>query len=258
MSERSPTAVRLFWTFVIGGSASLKWGTPAALATGAALLAILVHRIDRPRRFRRRVRQIARAHGQMLALRRRQERFVDAYGNTIEDGWLRERDYFIERTILPQVDAWVYAEEAQTHWETMSDIVERAACRVRLPPETSAPENGIAYERYCAELLDRAGWRAHATSASGDQGADVVAERAGIRLVLQCKRYGKPVGNAAVQEIAAAAHYWTADMSAVVSNAGFTPSARKLARATGVHLLHHDELADLRPMRIAGRLSAPA
>lgn len=257
MTERSPTAVRLFWTFVIGGAMSLKLGAPAAIATGTIMFAILWYRLDRPRRFRSRVRRIARRHGRMLALRRRQERFVDAYGNTIEDGWLRERAYFVERTILPQLDAAGFAEEADAQWETMSLIVERVARSIRLAPETSAPEDGIAYERHCAELLGRAGWRAHTTSASGDQGADVVAERAGIRFVLQCKRYGKPVGNAAVQEISAAARYWSADMSAVVSNAGFTPAARKLAAATGVQLLHHDDLAELRPVRPAGRLPAP-
>jgi restriction system protein len=55
------------------------------------------------------------------------------------------------------------------------------------------------------------------------------------------------VGNGAVQEIAAAMRYWSGDMAAVVSNAGFTPAARKLAAATGVLLLHHDGLAELQP-----------
>ena len=75
-----------------------------------------------------------------------------------------------------------------------------------------------------------------------------MAERDGIRLVVQCKRYGKPVGNAAVQEVAAAARYWDADRAAVVSNAGFTAAARKLAGATNVLLLHHDDLSDLDPV----------
>ena len=91
--------------------------------------------------------------------------------------------------------------------------------------------------------------------ASGDQGADIVAEQAGIRLVVQCKRYGRPVGNGAVQEIAAAMRYWSADRAAVVSNAGFTPAARKLAAATGVLLLHHDALAEMQP---APPLAPPA
>ncbi len=78
-----------------------------------------------------------------------------------------------------------------------------------------------------------------------------MAVRAGFRLVVQCKRLSKPVGNAAVQEVAAALRYWSGDRAAVVSNAGFTPAARRLAQATGVLLLHHDALDDLDPAEAA-------
>lgn len=256
MSGRSPTAVRLFWTLVVGSSAGFWYGAPAFAATGAACLAILIHRLDRPRRFRALVRRISRHHAETLALRRRQERFIDAYGNTIEDGWLRERDYFVARTVMPRIEAR-FADYAETRFDEMTEIVERVARRYPLPEADESPEDGIAYERFCAELLQQAGWRARPTQASGDQGCDVIAERDGVRLVVQCKRYGRPVGNAAVQEAAAAALHWSADMAAVVSNAGFTPAARKLAGTTGVRLLHHDALADLEPAREVGRRLVP-
>jgi restriction system protein len=253
MSGRSSLVARLFWTVVAGGAAALWFGQPALIATGAVLALILLHRIDRPRRFRRLVRRLAQRHARTLALRRRQECFVDAYGNLISDGWLRERAYFAERTILPHLAERGHAEDAERRWEEILSLVERVAASVRLPDETETPEDGVAYERYCAERLRAAGWDARATQASGDQGADVIAECGGIRLVIQCKRYGKPVGNAAVQEVAAAARYWSGDMAAVVSNAGFTPAARKLSAATGVLLLHHDDLAVLRPVRASVR-----
>ncbi|MCJ2088697.1 restriction endonuclease [Methylobacterium sp. E-005] len=239
----SPVA-RLFWTAVISGPFALWYGPPALGATGVALLCVWLRHLGRPRRFRARVRRIARAHGETLALRRRQESFRDAYGNWIEDGWLRERDYFLDRTVLPQInprDADLFATER----DRMLAIVEAEASAVDLPEEEDAPEDGLDYERYCAERLARAGWRAHRTPASGDQGADIVADRDGLRLVVQCKRLTKPVGNAAVQEAAAAQRYWAGDRAAVVSNAGFTPAARRLAAATGVLLLHHDGLEAL-------------
>ncbi len=102
----------------------------------------------------------------------------------------------------------------------MLAIVEAEAAAVALPEEDEAPGDGIDYERYCAERLARAGWRAHRTPPSGDQGADIVAVRDGLRLIVQCKRLAKPVGNAAVQEAAAALRYWAGDRAAVVSNAG--------------------------------------
>ncbi|UMY17483.1 restriction endonuclease [Methylobacterium organophilum] len=247
MSNGSVTARRLFWTLVIGGGAAFWYGRPALLATAAAMVAIALHRLDRPRRFRACIRRIARQHAATLALRRRQERYVDAYGNLIEDGWLRERDYFAERTLVPALEERGYAALIDRNWDRLLDTIERVAAGHPLPEEEDLPEDGIDYERFCIARLVRAGWSAHPTPASGDQGADIVAERDGLRLVVQCKRYGRAVGNAAVQEVAAAARYWSADAAAVVSNAGFTPAARRLAAATGVKLLHHDDLGDLAP-----------
>ena len=260
MSGRSPTATRLFWTIVVGSGAGLVYGRAAFASTAAACLAVLLHRLDRPRRFRSLVRRVARHHAPILALRRHQERFLDAYGNTIEDGWLRERAYFIERTVLPLAEERGFGQEAEARFDEMVEIVERIASGQPLPETIETPEDGIAYERFCADLLEEAGWQARPTGASGDQGCDVIAERSGVRLVVQCKRYGRPVGNAAVQEVAAAALHWSGDMAAVVATAGFTPAARKLATTTGVLLLHHDDLLDLAPVRGGGRrrIAAPA
>lgn len=242
---RPPSLVaRLFWTGVTGSALAFWYGPPAFAGTGLALTAVLVRHLDRPRRLRRRVRRIARRHGETLALRRRQERFEDAYGTLIEDGWQKECAYFLDRTVLPQLGA---RDADLFEWERprLLAVIEAAAAEIDLPDEDEAPEDGIAYERFCAERLARAGWRTHRTPASGDQGADVVADRDGYRLVVQCKRLGRPVGNAAVQEAAAALRYWEGDRAAVVSNAGFTPAARRLAAATGVILLHHDALEAL-------------
>ncbi|MGU3360653.1 restriction endonuclease [Methylobacterium sp. M6A4_1b] len=256
MSGRSRLVARLFWTSVIGGGCALWLGQPGAVGTGLALAGVLLHHLDRPRRLRRLIRRIARPHAATLALRRRQECFVDAYGNLISDGWERERAYFAERTVLPKLEARGHGDAVDGAWNDILAIIERVADGVPVPDESEAPTEGVAYERYCAERLRDGGWQARATQASGDQGADIVAERSGIRLVVQCKRYGRPVGNGAVQEVAAAMRYWSGDMAAVVSNAGFTPAARKLAAATGVLLLHHDALADLQPATSATPASA--
>jgi restriction system protein len=94
-----------------------------------------------------------------------------------------------------------------------------------------------------SEALRRAGWDARLTTITGDQGTDIIAERDGKRVVVQCKFYSKPVGNKAVQEVAAAKQHERADQAVVVSNAAYTKAARQLAGTTGVFLLHHDDLA---------------
>jgi hypothetical protein len=63
--------------------------------------------------------------------------------------------------------------------------------------------------------------------------------------VLQCKLYSKPVGNNAVQEIAAGRVHRQAHFGAVVTDNTFTPSARELAASNGVHLLHYTDLTRL-------------
>ncbi|GJD76873.1 restriction endonuclease [Methylobacterium gregans] len=244
MPGQPSLVARLFWTSVAGLGLGLVYGPPALAATVAGLGLVVLRHLGRPGRFRSRVRRIARRHAETLALRRRQECFVDAYGNEIRDGWLRECDYFLDRTVMPQLEARFPDYVATRRAEALA-IVEAVAEAADVPEEDGPPEDGIGYELFCLGRLKAAGWRAHPTPASGDQGADIVATRGRTRLVVQCKRYGKPVGNAAVQEAAAARRYWEAQAAAVVSNAGFTPAARKLAAATGVALLHHDALGTL-------------
>lgn len=109
----------------------------------------------------------------------------------------------------------------------------------------------VEYEQYCADLLNLAGWSTQLTAASGDQGADVICSADGFRLVVQCKLYGSPVGNSAVQEVIAAKQFEYADAAAVVSNAPFTRSAKELANVAKVLLLHHDVLHSLSPKALA-------
>jgi restriction system protein len=100
----------------------------------------------------------------------------------------------------------------------------------------------LDYERHCALQLEKAGWTTRLTAATGDQGADVIAHRAGKILVVQCKLYSSPVGNDAVQQVIAAQRFQSADVAAVVSNQPYTKSARELANVSGIHLLHHEQL----------------
>ncbi|MXV43628.1 hypothetical protein GS501_00855 [Saccharibacter sp. 17.LH.SD] len=103
----------------------------------------------------------------------------------------------------------------------------------------------LDYERFCTHLLQQAGWKAHLTPNGSDQGADIIATRRSVRLVVQCKLYNRPVGNRAVQEIFTACQHQRGNLAAVVSNAGYTRHARQLAESTGVYLLHHRQLEEL-------------
>ena len=102
------------------------------------------------------------------------------------------------------------------------------------------------YEHYCANQFLKCGWdEANATSGSSDQGVDVIAKKGNDYLVGQCKKYQKPVGNSAVQEVVAGMGYYGANIGVVISNAGFTNSAKKLAEANDIKLIHHSEIKNL-------------
>ena len=111
--------------------------------------------------------------------------------------------------------------------------------------EYSENMDPFEYEHYCAELFNRNGWIAKATQGSSDQGVDVVASKGKVVLIAQCKKYAKPVGNKAVQEVVAGIKYYNANKAVVIATNGFTKSAEKLAKSNKIVLIHHTEIEDL-------------
>lgn len=200
-----------------------------------------------------------------LVIKRKQLICNDEYGDLVVEDWLKEvkkftvkrrekiHDYLINETPQVLVDAlietknwgyYTYSEDflVDEIWDTVEDVVAFADCDEMYDDESETITDPYEYERFIARKLCELGWDAYSTTGSGDQGADVVAEKFGIKFVIQCKLYGKPVGNKAVQEVSSARDYYDADGSAVVTNQGYTKSARQLAESQSVWLLHDSEL----------------
>jgi restriction system protein len=146
-------------------------------------------------------------------------------------GYKEEYDALVDRSLprifdsfRKKIDKWIKSEKKNLH--------------------TAYDESfsGFEYEHFCAQLLVKSGWQAEVTSKSGDQGVDILASKSNTTIVFQCKKYTPPVGNKAVQEAVAGMGYMNADGACVVTNSTFTRSAKELANANGVKLLHHDEL----------------
>lgn len=102
----------------------------------------------------------------------------------------------------------------------------------------NAPVDGWEYEYYCADYLRQHGFfNVQVTPASGDFGADIVAyDGNGDMWVFQCKRYEKPVGNTAVQEVNTAKKHYGAKKGAVMTNTVLTEKARQLAWENDIEL----------------------
>lgn len=111
---------------------------------------------------------------------------------------------------------------------------------------TSFPQGGLEFEFWVAESLQKFGWETKLTTGSGDQGVDIIASRDGVKLAIQCKRYQGKIGNKAVQEIVAGSKYHDARFALVITNSEYTSSAKSLAKVHGVHLLHVNDIPNIK------------
>lgn len=101
---------------------------------------------------------------------------------------------------------------------------------------------GLQFEAFLETLFTKMGYHSIKTKASGDQGADLVLEKAGKTLVVQAKRYTGSVGNDAVQQVVAAKAYYNAHEGAVITNSVYTKSAKELAAANDIKLWDRSDL----------------
>ena len=116
----------------------------------------------------------------------------------------------------------------------------------RRRPEDYDLMEGHEFEYYCAELLERNGFReVKVTKGSGDYGIDILAEKDGVTYAIQCKCYGTPVGVKAVQEAYAGRDYYDRMVGAVLTNQYFTQPAAEAARKLKIRLWDRGYLEEM-------------
>ncbi len=221
----------------------------AVIGLGAAIVAVVV---VLPARRRRSLMEKANAtierNADRLARRRAQLVRRDAYGKPVLEKWVEEVSYFINEHIRPFLTAQEQSLLRRERVGITQAIVERVEQAVRDRPAFdtfSDKMTPVEFEVFCAEQLKQSGWDAQVTRQSRDQGVDVIAEKNGLRIVLQCKLYSAPVGNKAVQEAVAARAFEQARYCAVVSNSSYTSAAEQLASSNKVLLLHYSDLKNI-------------
>jgi restriction system protein len=193
--------------------------------------------------------QITEEHRKTLVWRRMQTLLEDSYGNIISKNWLAEIRYFIDNVVVHVLNEGERRSLRENYEAVAGEIDRRVATldherEIRFNPSMSPVE----FEHFCAAELQAIGRNARVTKASGDQGSDIIAEKDGIRIVLHCKLYNRPIGNKAVQEISAARLQEGANGAVVVTNTRYTPAAQQLAKTNDVLLLHYSELRDIEEM----------
>ncbi len=208
--------------------------------------------------------EIARdeVHAQASALRRAKSDTMlpDRYGTTHSDGWEREKALFVNSRIFARLRDAGYADTLPALLPAIDTEIERQANSM-VESGTFAPDTGpvqaygivardndpelSTYATRCESLLREAGWTTELSPAETGQGIDILAERGGRKLLLQCKGGRASVGVEAVQRAFASCARRHADVAAIVTHASFTRAAQQLASANGVHALRDDGLNQL-------------
>jgi restriction system protein len=198
---------------------------------------------------RAKIANLVETHLETLARRRLTLVKTDPYGLVDEGPWRKEYRYFIDKLVMPHLSASERGAIAFRREALFDELIAAPVSRRAHELETSLAMakdlSPAEFEHWCSMALHAAGWKARATGTSGDQGADVIAEKDGVTIVLQCKLHRSAVGNKAVQEAFSARKHYGATVAAVVSNAGFTRSAEALSKTTGVLLCHYSDLSRL-------------
>ncbi len=101
--------------------------------------------------------------------------------------------------------------------------------------------NGFEFEEYSKIFFTSKGFEVSITQKSGDYGADLIAEKDGIKWAIQAKRYSHKVSPKAIQEVVSSKAYYACEKACVITNSYFTKAAQKLAQANGVLLIDRDE-----------------
>ncbi|WP_445367900.1 homing endonuclease associated repeat-containing protein [Methylomonas sp. BW4-1] len=105
---------------------------------------------------------------------------------------------------------------------------------------------GEQFEIFLEKILHKIGFDSiERTRLSGDFGADLIASRDGKKFCIQAKRYNRPVGNKAVQEVFSSMPIYKADSCMVISNQEFTNAAKKQALECKCILFGRKELQAL-------------
>ena len=185
----------------------------------------------------------------------------DRYGTMHPDGWEREKALFVHSRLSARLGEAGYRDMLPPLMLAIDTEIERQTNALVEPPSfasdvnsgnaysAAAPEIDLELSTFatrCTSLLENAGWKTEPGSTeTGKTTIDILAERNGHKLLLQCKGGAAPVGVEAVQQVFAQKDRRRVDVAAIVTHASFTRAAQQMASANGVHALHGDGLMQL-------------
>ncbi len=93
--------------------------------------------------------------------------------------------------------------------------------------------SGVEFENEIAKLFRRGGYKVQTTPVTGDNGIDLILDKEGEKIIVQCKAHKKPVGPAIVRELYGTLRsqiYDNYTIAHLVTISGATSGARSFAK----------------------------
>lgn len=109
--------------------------------------------------------------------------------------------------------------------------------------------SGARFESLCCSLVEKMGFEAEATKASGDGGIDIVAVShlpfVSGKYVIQCKSYAGNVGEPVIRDLYGVVSAENANKGILMTTGGFTSSASAFAEGKQIELIDGNSLDNL-------------
>jgi len=182
-------------------------------------------------------------HAPTLARMRARTMRRDAYGNWMTARWRNDVQAFVKREVISK-RPWLsktYAMRSEKVFRRIDGGFKEAGRPDRIANRRPDPMQPLEFGRLCVAELEAAGWHAQLTKERGD-GADILAQLNGERLIVHCRLSDRAVEENAVEEIFAARRDDNAAFAAIISNADYAQAARRLAEDNDIALLHFTDL----------------
>lgn len=102
---------------------------------------------------------------------------------------------------------------------------------------------GREFEQFLAVVFEKNGYSVKTTRTTGDYGADLIMEKNGKSIAVQCKHSINKISVSAVQEVKSAIAHYHVGEGWVVTNNFFTKPAQNLASENNITLIDRYELS---------------
>ena len=100
------------------------------------------------------------------------------------------------------------------------------------------------FEYFVGAIFEQRGYKATITTASGDEGVDVLLRKGLTKSVVQCKRYGDSVGQPVIRDLYGTMMHNKANEAYLVTTASITNQAKSWVRGKPIYLIDGFKLVE--------------